>query len=110
MFAIPDPARLPRPGRCSARLRLPPRPVGRVPMKASRAALLVVLSGLCGVAASAVHAQQPNALHQSEAAWKTMDKCKRQAWRQYPDYTREASAKREVAMTQCLRPSNAPPG
>jgi len=78
-------------------------------MKASRAALLVALSTLGGVAASDVHAQQPNALKQSEAVWKTMDKCKRQAWKQHPDYTREGSAKREEAVTQCLRSSNAPP-
>jgi hypothetical protein len=70
---------------------------------------LVILAALCGVATTDVQAQQPNKLQQSETVWKAMDNCKRQAWRQHPDYTREGNAKREEAMKLCLRASSAPP-
>jgi hypothetical protein len=78
-------------------------------MDAIRAALLVALSAIYGVAASDVHAQQANTLKQSESAWKGMDNCKRQAWKQHPDYTREGNAKREEAVRLCLQTNHAPP-
>jgi len=78
-------------------------------MKAFHAASLVILSVLYGLAGSDVRAQQPNVLKQSEAAWKAMDNCKRQAWKQHPDYTREGNAKRDEAMRLCLQVNHAPP-
>lgn len=78
-------------------------------MGASHAARLVVLAALCGIAASGVHAQQPSKLKQSETVWKGMDNCKRQAWKQHPDYTREDNAKRDEAVKLCLQANSAPP-
>jgi hypothetical protein len=78
-------------------------------MKAFHPSLLVVLIALCGVTASEVHAQMPNQLKQSESAWKGMDNCKRQAWKQNPDYTHEGNAKRDEAMRLCLQTNHAPP-
>jgi hypothetical protein len=78
-------------------------------MMAFRAACLIGLSAICGVAAPAVHAQLYNKQKQSETAWKTMDDCKRQAWRQNPDYTPEGNAKRDEAMRLCLQANHAPP-
>jgi hypothetical protein len=78
-------------------------------MKAFHIALLITLSALYGAASSEVHAQQPNTLQQSEAAWKAMDNCKRRAWKQHPDYTQEGSTKRDEAMRLCLQVNHAPP-
>jgi hypothetical protein len=77
-------------------------------MKAFHAALIVALPALSVVAPSAVHAQLYNKQKQSDTAWKAMDNCKRQAWKQNPDYTREGNAKRDEAMKHCLGASNAP--
>jgi len=74
-----------------------------------RPSLLVILAAVCGIAASEVHAQQPSELKQSETAWKAMDNCKRQAWKEHPDYTREGSARRNKAMRLCLQVNHAPP-
>jgi len=38
-----------------------------------------------------------------------MDNCKRQAWKQHPDYTREDNAKRDEAVKLCLQANSAPP-
>ena len=78
-------------------------------MKAFHAAWLVTLSAICGVVALEAHAQQPSKLKQSETVWKGMDNCKRQAWRQHPDYTREGNAKRDETVRNCLGANNAPP-
>lgn len=82
-------------------------------MKAFRAASLVALSVLCAIAASEARAQQqpyrPNRFQESEGVWKRMDNCKRQAWKQHPDYTPEGNAKRDQAVRQCLDASNLPP-
>jgi hypothetical protein len=39
-----------------------------------------------------------------------MDNCKRQAWKQHPDYTREGNAKRDEAVRNCRGANNAPAG
>jgi hypothetical protein len=44
----------------------------------------------------------------SNAVWQQMDRCARSAQKQFPDYTREANAKREAARQACLRASAAP--
>ncbi len=64
-------------------------------------ALVIVLS-----AASPVAADAP--WKQSTTVWKAMDKCARDAQKKYPDYTREANAKREAYRQSCLRNSNLP--
>jgi len=45
---------------------------------------------------------------QSQTVWSRMDKCTREARRQFPDYTAEANAKREIARQRCLRNGNLP--
>jgi hypothetical protein len=44
----------------------------------------------------------------SSAVWKQMDTCTRNARKQFPDYTADANAKREVARQKCLRAGNLP--
>lgn len=84
-------------------------------MRAFRAASLVALSALCAVAASEASAQQqqrtyrPNRFQESERVWKSMDNCKRQAWKEHPDYTPEGSTQRDQAVRRCLDASNLPP-
>ncbi len=78
-------------------------------MGAFHGAWLVIPAALCAVAASDVQAQQPSKLRQSETVWKGMDNCKRQAWKQHPDYTPDSNAKREEAMKLCLQANSAPP-
>jgi hypothetical protein len=60
---------------------------------------------------SAASAQMPgyNGYNQSERVWNRMDACKRQAWKQHPDYTREDTLKRDEAVRRCLALNNAPP-
>jgi hypothetical protein len=60
---------------------------------------------------SAARAQMPgyNGYNQSQRVWNRMDACKRQAWRQHPDYTREDSLKRDEAVRRCLAANDAPP-
>jgi hypothetical protein len=50
-----------------------------------------------------------NGYNQSQRVWNRMDACKRQAWKQHPDYTREDSLKRDDAVRRCLALNNAPP-
>jgi hypothetical protein len=38
-----------------------------------------------------------------------MDSCKRQAWKEHPDYTRAESLKRDEAVRRCLALNSAPP-
>lgn len=45
---------------------------------------------------------------QSNAVWRAMDKCTRDAQKRFPDYTREANGKREAYRQQCLRSANLP--
>ncbi len=70
-----------------------------------------VLLAMAGGMATAASAQMPgyNGFNQSERIWKQMDFCKRQAWKEHPDYTREGSAERDKAVRHCLEARNAPP-
>jgi hypothetical protein len=72
--------------------------------------VLVGLALICG-SVSAARAQLPgyNGRDQSERVWNRMDSCKRQAWKQHPDYTRAESLKRDEAVRRCLALNNAPP-
>ena|SRR5713226_4854969 len=63
----------------------------------------------CVVVAFEVPAQVSNKFQQSNDMWKRMDNCKRQAWKQYPDYSNEGSAKRDQAVKHCLQATNLPP-
>ncbi len=42
-------------------------------------------------------------LGDANTAWHEADSCARQAFKEFPDYTREANAKREAARLSCLR-------
>lgn len=72
--------------------------------------VLVTLALICGNV-SAAFAQLPgyNGHDRSERVWNRMDNCKRQAWKQHPDYTRQDSVKRDQAVRRCLEANNAPP-
>jgi hypothetical protein len=41
--------------------------------------------------------------------WKLADKCTQQAQAAFPDYTPEATAKREAKLKECLNGQNLPP-
>ena len=71
--------------------------------------MLVALALLAGAIPSA-RAQIPgyNGYTQSQRIWTRMDNCKRQAWKQHPDYTREDTAKRDEAVKHCLEANNMP--
>lgn len=60
---------------------------------------------------TAAKAQMPgyNGYNQSQRIWRQMDLCKRQAWKEHPDYTREGSAQRDQAVKHCLNAGHAPP-
>jgi hypothetical protein len=45
---------------------------------------------------------------QSQSVWRQMDNCARAAYKQFPDRTADANAKREAARLTCLRASNLP--
>src|SRR6185437_8142440 len=88
-------------------------------MMVCRAALVAAVFALCALTAAEVRAQPatpdsrpqtPSKWRQSETVWKGMDNCKRQAWKQYPDYTAEGNAKRAHAEKLCLSAHNLPPG
>lgn len=75
------------------------------------ARLAMVFVVFCLVAAGQAKAQLPgeNPFTNSQAVWLSMDKCKRQAFQKFPDYTPEGNAKREKAVRQCLEANNLPP-
>jgi hypothetical protein len=76
-----------------------------------RAYRVVVALALLGGAMPPARAQLPgySGHKQSERIWSQMDNCKRQAWKQHPDYTREGNAKRDEVVKHCLEASNTPP-
>ena len=79
-------------------------------VKTFRAASFVILSAACCIAASEGRAQLRNQMPESEKVWKTMDECKRQAWKEHPDYTPKAKDERDHAMKLCLQAhGSAPP-
>lgn len=45
----------------------------------------------------------------NQRTWQAEDRCNANAWRQYPDYTKEASAKRERAFKICQMSGQYPP-
>lgn len=45
----------------------------------------------------------------SSQLWGRQDRCAREAFRKFPDYTPEANAQREREFQQCLAASNLPP-
>jgi hypothetical protein len=60
------------------------------------------------LAATALPAAADPSWKQSSAIWAQMDKCAQQARKAFPDYTREANAKREAARQKCLRGASLP--
>lgn len=78
-------------------------------MKITQRKSPIPLVALSILAASDGHAQLPNKLNQTHNAWKMMDYCKRQAWKEFPDYTPEGSAKRDQAVKNCLNSAHLPP-
>ncbi len=45
----------------------------------------------------------------SSQLWGRQDRCAREAFKKFPDYTREGNAKREHEFQQCLAQGNLPP-
>jgi hypothetical protein len=78
-------------------------------MKLNRALSLLLLGTAC-VAQLPAEAQIPgyNPWKQSQSAWKLRDQCRRNAFRQFPDYTAESNAKRDRAEQRCLEANNLP--
>src|SRR5690348_15846964 len=76
-----------------------------------KACQVLVALALAAGDASITSAQMPgyNGYTRSERIWNRMDACKRQAWKQYPDYTRADSLKRDEVVRRCLALNNAPP-
>jgi hypothetical protein len=80
------------------------------PRRRNACPVLIALALAAGVTSTA-SGQMPgyNGYHRSERVWNRMDACKRQAWKQHPDYTRADSLKRDEAVRRCLALNNAPP-
>ena len=78
-------------------------------LKANRV-LPIIAVAACLVPAS-VAAQIPgySPWKQSQSAWKLRDTCRRNAFKQFPDYTADSNAKRERAEQKCLEAYNLPP-
>lgn len=78
-------------------------------MKRSRALSLLVL-GTAYLAPLPASAQIPgySPWKQSESVWKLRDQCRRSAFKQFPDYTAEANAKRDRAEQRCFEGNNLP--
>ena len=72
---------------------------------------MLVALALIGGSAAGASAQMPgyNGYNRSQRVWNRMDACKRQAWKEHPDYTREGSLQRDEALRRCLALNNAPP-
>jgi len=69
---------------------------------------LTLIFALPGLAAVPHRAVADAAWQQSRKAWVAMDQCTRAAQKAFPDYTREANAKREAFRRNCLRQANLP--
>ncbi|HZT87252.1 MAG TPA: hypothetical protein VFA12_04730 [Stellaceae bacterium] len=73
----------------------------------TRAVAFLALSlALCPSIAVASGTQQGKVVLQR---WKNMDNCERQAQKAFPDFTAEANAKRDAAISACLSSGNLPP-
>lgn len=73
------------------------------------ALLLVALTADAFVSDAGAQMPGSNSYNRSLAVWNRMDVCKRQAWKQHPDYTPDGNAKRDRAVKQCLEANNLPP-
>jgi hypothetical protein len=71
-----------------------------------RASLAILLLAAVAVLPSRAHADSSQA--NSFAAWRQGDDCARQAFRKFPDYTKDGNAKREAARRECLRQHRLP--
>lgn len=67
-------------------------------------ALTLAATAVVGPQRARADAQQT----QSFAIWRQMQLCAKQATKQFPDYTPEGNAKREVARQECLRANHLP--
>ena len=69
---------------------------------------IIVLAALVlALAADRAAATQPGV--DAIKRWKLMDVCARQAQAAFPDFTAEASAKRDAKLKECLASGNLPP-
>ena len=68
--------------------------------------VLLLMVGM--VLPAALPAMADTSWQSSSAVWKQMDNCTKAAFKAFPDYTREANAKREAARQNCLRGGNLP--
>jgi hypothetical protein len=77
----------------------------------SLAALLAFAFASAGVRAQVTPDQAATASQvlNNQRVWQAEDKCNEIAWKQYPDYTKEASAKRERAFKLCQMSGQFPP-
>jgi hypothetical protein len=78
-------------------------------MRPRRIVPLVVIAASC-IAASESRAPLwgYSPWKQSESVWRLMDLCRRNALKQFPNYTPEDNAKRERAERQCQQANNLP--
>jgi hypothetical protein len=70
----------------------------------------LIIVAIAALAPSSSRAQIPgySPWKQSESVWKLRDQCRRSAFKQFPDYTAEANAKRDRAEQRCLEGNNLP--
>ena len=70
---------------------------------------LLLFAGAVCLALLAGRAHAADEWKRNSTVWTQSDRCARQAFKQYPDYTADSNAKRDHALQQCLAASNAPP-
>jgi hypothetical protein len=75
------------------------------PRASTALAVTLALTALLGFSGSAFADRN---FTQSQSVWRQMDNCARAAYKQFPDRTADANAKREAARLTCLRASNLP--
>jgi hypothetical protein len=69
---------------------------------------VILVAATCLSTVSLAQIPGQNVWKESESVWKLRDDCRRNAFKQFPDYTVEANAKRERAERQCLEANNQP--
>jgi hypothetical protein len=71
---------------------------------------LLLLAGIVCIPLAAAHADMMgDEFKLNSRVWANNDRCARQAFKQFPDYTADSNAKRDHAMQQCLAATNSPP-